>query len=72
MRIINNASTSLFVLYNKENNGLSYVDVQLLFGKKWIVLPNLVFGTWMNALPGMEESRKTEDNSFLEKGLKGF
>jgi 5'-nucleotidase (lipoprotein e(P4) family) len=42
------------------------------FGKKWIVLPNPVYGTWMNALPGMEESRKTEDNSFLEKGLKGF
>jgi len=26
----------------------------------------------MNALPGMEESRKTADNSFLEQGLKGF
>jgi len=42
------------------------------FGKKWIVLPNPVYGTWMNALPGMEESRKTDDNSFLEKGLMGF
>ncbi len=42
------------------------------FGKKWIVLPNPVYGTWMNALPGMEESRKTADNSFLEQGLKGF
>lgn len=42
------------------------------FGNKWIVLPNPVYGTWINALPGMEESRKTEDNSFLEKGLKGF
>ncbi len=60
------------MLFNKDNNGLRYVDIHHLYGKKWIVLPNPVYGTWMNALPGMEESRKTEDNSFLEKGLKGF
>ncbi|MBU1368359.1 MAG: 5'-nucleotidase, lipoprotein e(P4) family [Bacteroidetes bacterium] len=42
------------------------------FGKKWIVLPNAVYGSWMNVLPGMDEARKTHDNSYLEQGLKGF
>lgn len=42
------------------------------FGEKWIVLPNAVYGSWMNVLPGMDEARKTHDNSYLEQGLKGF
>ena len=42
------------------------------FGKNWIVLPNPLYGTWMEALPGMKEAREHKDNAYLEKGLKGF
>lgn len=42
------------------------------FGKNWIVLPNPLYGTWMNALPGIKEAREHKDDAYLEKGLKGF
>lgn len=41
-------------------------------GKNWIILPNPLYGTWMNAMPGIKEAREHEDNAYLEKGLKGF
>ncbi|MBZ0244222.1 MAG: 5'-nucleotidase, lipoprotein e(P4) family [Bacteroidales bacterium] len=41
-------------------------------GKTWIVLPNPLYGTWMNALPGIKEAREHKDDAYLEKGLKGF
>lgn len=45
---------------------------ELDFGRQWIVLPNPVYGSWMNALPGYEEASANQDDIFLEKGLIGF
>lgn len=42
------------------------------FGARWIVLPNPVYGSWMNALPGYDEASAQQDDRLLEKGLIGF
>ncbi len=42
------------------------------FGDRWIVLPNPVYGSWMNALPGYDEASAQQDDRLLEKGLIGF
>ncbi|MDP2236615.1 MAG: 5'-nucleotidase, lipoprotein e(P4) family [Bacteroidales bacterium] len=43
------------------------------FGKRWIVLPNAVYGNWVDVLPGYQRGLSTEvlADSLL-KGLKGF
>lgn len=43
------------------------------FGKRWIVLPNAVYGNWVDVLPGYKSGLSTEALAdSLLKGLKGF
>jgi 5'-nucleotidase (lipoprotein e(P4) family) len=49
------------------------VENKIEFGKRWIVLPNACYGTWLNALPGY--SNKISADSLmivLKSNLKGF
>lgn len=50
------------------------VDSSLaLFGNRWIVLPNVVYGSWVDALPGFRPGLSDDSLSLLLKsGLKGF
>jgi len=43
------------------------------FGKRWIVLPNAVYGNWVDVLPGYQRGLSAEALAdSLLKGLKGF
>jgi 5'-nucleotidase (lipoprotein e(P4) family) len=43
------------------------------FGKRWIVLPNACYGTWLNALPGYSNKISTDSLMIiLKNNLKGF
>lgn len=44
-----------------------------VFGKKWIALPNAVYGNWVDVLPGYTNGLSVQALSdSLKKGLKGF
>lgn len=53
---------------------MEYTDEKKLeFGSRWIMLPNAIYGTWVNALPGYEHGITPDELAFeLQKGLKGF
>jgi 5'-nucleotidase (lipoprotein e(P4) family) len=43
------------------------------FGSKWIVLPNVVYGSWIDALPGFDRGLPEDSLSLnLKSGLVGF
>ncbi len=48
-------------------------DRSSLFGSRWIVLPNSVYGNWVDVLPGYNPALKEPDQSdSLKVHLKGF
>ncbi|MGB8357824.1 MAG: HAD family acid phosphatase, partial [Bacteroidales bacterium] len=60
-------------VYEKRGAGLGFEAVEAdrnLFGTRYIVLPNPMYGTWLNELMKQGEGATTRDK--LVKMLKGF
>lgn len=63
----------IFETNNAANRMQQTVENRRLFGERWIILPNAVYGYWVDALPGYHQGLSTEAiaDSLLQ-GLKGF
>jgi 5'-nucleotidase (lipoprotein e(P4) family) len=63
----------VFETYNMDDRMRQTIQNKNDFGKRWIVLPNAVYGNWVDVLPGYQRGLSTEALAdSLLKGLKGF